>query len=81
MIDSYEAVIRLNNAPTYQHERDVGSRTTVTRPLSLCQAPLGPRVQRRIFQQAPTRQRIFCPRLIRDGWCGPCRFGSCTMYM
>lgn len=29
MIDSFPAVIRLNNAPTYRHESDVGRRTTV----------------------------------------------------
>mmetsp|Transcript_25749 Transcript_25749/g.72051 ORF Transcript_25749/g.72051 Transcript_25749/m.72051 type:complete len:393 (+) Transcript_25749:127-1305(+) len=29
VIDGYDAVIRLNNAPTYGHEEDVGSRTTV----------------------------------------------------
>jgi hypothetical protein len=29
VIDSYPAVIRLNNAPTYKHESDVGRRTTI----------------------------------------------------
>lgn len=29
VIDSYDAVIRLNNAPTFKHEADVGRRTTV----------------------------------------------------
>mmetsp|Transcript_17320 Transcript_17320/g.41385 ORF Transcript_17320/g.41385 Transcript_17320/m.41385 type:complete len:306 (+) Transcript_17320:222-1139(+) len=29
VIDSYDAVVRLNNAPTYGHEDDVGRRTTV----------------------------------------------------
>eukprot|EP00873_Tetraselmis_striata_P028129 jgi/Tetstr1/448393/TSEL_003770.t2 len=29
IIDSYDAVIRLNNAPTFKHEEDVGRRTTV----------------------------------------------------
>jgi len=29
VIDAYPAVIRLNNAPTYKHESDVGRRTTI----------------------------------------------------
>jgi hypothetical protein len=29
VIDSYPAVIHLNDTPTYKHESDVGRRTTI----------------------------------------------------
>lgn len=57
-IDKTECVIRMNNAPTVEYEKDVGSRTSV-RVASHTSAPLLLRNEHYYFQQSGNTTYVF----------------------